>query len=375
MVKFSTDDKSTSLISNDYHTTASAEFEQESLPHASDHSSSDCSYSSDTNMHPRDRSSVRTNGSVLKKPFILMISGIILGMFMPKNEDLPTPYYRYISSVLGYTYFLCWSISFYPQIILNHRNKSTFGLSSDFTILNVVGFLCYSFYNACLFWVDSVKEQYRQRNGEISTVQSNDVAFAFHALLLSSITMAQVLYFRTYSNNFTTNSMNVRERSSSGTNVMTLFSPLTKYFLLLAILVSVPFAILVYREAYNLQFLDFLYLLSSIKLTITIIKYIPQVLLNYNRKSTEGWNVWNVLLDFSGGMLSLLQLVLDCVDLGDWTGITGNWAKFGLSFVSITFDIVFMLQHVVLYPIHNVSSDRSSSSTSTNRRPEEELLV
>lgn len=187
--------------------------------------------------------------------------------------------------------------------------------------------------------------------------------------------MAQVLYFRTYSNNFTTNSMNVRERSSSGTNVMTLFSPLTKYFLLLAILVSVPFAILVYREAYNLQFLDFLYLLSSIKLTITIIKYIPQVLLNYNRKSTEGWNVWNVLLDFSGGMLSLLQLVLDCVDLGDWTGITGNWAKFGLSFVSITFDIVFMLQHVVLYPIHNVSSDRSSSSTSTNRRPEEELLV
>lgn len=84
-------------------------------------------------MHPRDRSSVRTNGSVLKKPFILMISGIILGMFMPKNEDLPTPYYRYISSVLGYTYFLCWSISFYPQIILNHRNKSTFGLSSDFT--------------------------------------------------------------------------------------------------------------------------------------------------------------------------------------------------------------------------------------------------
>lgn len=372
-MNLSTDDKSTSLLSNDVHATESTELDHQNLSQASDQLSSDCNFSSE-NMHPRcDRQ--RTSGAILKNPFILIISGIILGTIMPKNEALPTPYYRYISSVLGYTYFLCWSISFYPQVVLNHRKKSTFGLSPDFTILNVVGFLCYSIYTACLFWVDTVKDQYLQRNGEVSTVQSNDVAFAFHALLLSSMTMAQVLYFRTETNNISTGSTGVRRTSSSYTNVMSLFSPLTKCFLLLAILVSVLFAILVYRETYNLQFLDFIYLLSSIKLTITIIKYIPQVLLNYSRKSTEGWNVWNVFLDFSGGTLSLLQLVLDCVDLGDWTGITGNWAKFGLSFVSITFDIVFMLQHCVLYPNRNTNPNGSSLSTSTNRRPEEELLV
>ena len=34
----------------------------------------------------------------------------------------------------------------------------------------------------------------------------------------------------------------------------------------------------------------------------------PQVFLNYRRQSTEGWNVHNVLLDFGGGLLSLVQV-------------------------------------------------------------------
>lgn len=36
-----------------------------------------------------------------------------------------------------------------------------------------------------------------------------------------------------------------------------------------------------------------------------------QVVLNYQLKSTRGWNVWNVLLDFEGGLLSLVQMLID----------------------------------------------------------------
>lgn len=63
-----------------------------------------------------------------------------------------------------------------------------------------------------------------------------------------------------------------------------------------------------------------------------------------------GTGIWQILLDFSGGLLSDLQLVGDCFDLMDWTGLTGNLAKFFLGFVSILFDTVFMLQHYVWYP-------------------------
>ena len=55
------------------------------------------------------------------KILILLTCGIILGSILPKNKDLPTPTMRYISSIIGYTYFLCWSISFYPQVIHNFR--------------------------------------------------------------------------------------------------------------------------------------------------------------------------------------------------------------------------------------------------------------
>jgi cystinosin len=49
-----------------------------------------------------------------------------------------------ISAVLGWTYFLAWSISFYPQVILNWRRKSVVGLSFDYNAYNVIGYLCYS---------------------------------------------------------------------------------------------------------------------------------------------------------------------------------------------------------------------------------------
>ena len=78
-------------------------------------------------------------------------------------------------------------------------------------------------------------------------------------------------------------------------------------------------------------------------------KYIPQVVANFRRKSTIGWSIYQQLLDFSGGLLSLLQLVIDSSLQADWSGLTGNPIKFGLSNISLFFDIIFILQHFVLY--------------------------
>jgi hypothetical protein len=33
--------------------------------------------------------------------------------------------------------------------------------------------------------------------------------------------------------------------------------------------------------------------------------------MNYRRKSTEGWSIGNIFLDFTGGLLSMLQMVLN----------------------------------------------------------------
>jgi len=43
------------------------------------------------------------------------------------------------------------------------------------------------------------------------------------------------------------------------------------------------------------------------------------------------------------------QLVLDAHISSDWQSISGNPAKLGLSLLSIAFDVVFLIQHFVLY--------------------------
>lgn len=56
-----------------------------------------------------------------------------------------------------------------------------------------------------------------------------------------------------------------------------------------------------------------------------------------------------MLMDFAGGWLSLAQLVIDSSLQHDWTGVTANPVKFGLSNITIVFDIIFMIQHYRLY--------------------------
>lgn len=38
--------------------------------------------------------------------------------------------------------------------------------------------------------------------------------------------------------------------------------------------------------------------------------------MNYRRKSTEGWSIGNVLLDFTGGVLSILQMIVQSYNNG-----------------------------------------------------------
>lgn len=56
--------------------------------------------------------------------------------------------------------------------------------------------------------------------------------------------------------------------------------------------------------------------MGIVKVCISFVKYIPQVYLNFKRKSTEGWSLENVLLDLLGGSLTFVQILLDKIDSG-----------------------------------------------------------
>ena len=107
---------------------------------------------------------------------------------------------------------------------------------------------------------------------------------------------------------------------------------------------------------------DTFLIMGYAKAIITFTKYLPQVYLNWKRKSTVGWSLENVLLDFAGGSLSFAQSALLTIALGDPFFGAGafNLVKFILSITSILFDSIFMFQHWVLYRnSHTRDADKS----------------
>ena len=80
-----------------------------------------------------------------------------------------------------------------------------------------------------------------------------------------------------------------------------------------------------------------------------IFQYSPQVWLNFKRKSTTGFHIGGVLLDFGGGVLSLLQMDIYCFIEHSINQLTGNIPKMALAVVTLLFNIILVWQHYVFY--------------------------
>uniref|UniRef100_A0A9I9DPC1 Cystinosin homolog n=1 Tax=Cucumis melo TaxID=3656 RepID=A0A9I9DPC1_CUCME len=256
-----------------------------------------------------------------------------------------------IYQVLGWFAFVSWSISFYPQVILNFRRKSVVGLNFDFVLLNLTKHSTYLIYNASLYFSSAVQKQYFEKYGydQMIPVAANDVAFSIHAVLLTAITLFQIVIY------------------DRGTQIV------SKISLTIVIAVWIFAAICFFIGLSSHSWLWLISIFNSIQVFMTAIKYIPQdqqiitaepdifclsyciipvklAIMNFLRKSTDGFSIGNILLDFLGGLANYAQMVVQSIDQNSWVNFYGNIGKTLLSLISIFFDLLFMLQHYVLYP-------------------------
>ncbi|XP_032511091.2 cystinosin homolog isoform X1 [Danaus plexippus] len=232
-----------------------------------------------------------------------------------------------ISYIMGWIYFLAWSVSFYPQIYINFKRKSVVGLNFDFLALNIMGFTMYSLFNCGLYFSKDIQSEYFSRHPRsLNPVQLNDVFFSLHASFATLITITQCFLYE-------------RENQRVSVTGRCVLGGMAGVALVSASVAG----------AGKLAWLDFLNYCSYIKLCITLIKYVPQAYMNYKRKSTVGWSIGNIFLDFVGGSLSVLQMTLNAYNYNDWVSFFGDATKFGLGLFSLVFDIFFILQHYVFY--------------------------
>ena len=173
----------------------------------------------------------------------------------------------YLSAVFGWIYFVAWSVSFYGQFIENFRRKSVSGLNFDFEIYNLVGFSGYTIYTIRGYIDDKLGT---------GTVQIQDIFFASHALLLTILTLIQILYY-----------YDPKDKLQK-------ISPITITIVLVMIWGAILLVVLEsgfeyydphVREDRKYIFNSLVYL-GWCKVVISLIKYIPQVISNYKRKST-----------------------------------------------------------------------------------------
>ena len=83
------------------------------------------------------------------------------------------------------------------------------------------------------------------------------------------------------------------------------------------------------------------------KLSISFLKYWPQMMWNFKRKSTKGWSTLANMLDLVGGLFAFLQMWMEHHN-NNSTEI--NSVKLILAFMSMAYDIVFLVQRYCLYP-------------------------
>ncbi len=266
----------------------------------------------------------------------------------------------WISNILGWIYFFAWSISFYGQVIENYRRGSVSGLNFDFEIYNLVGFTTYTIYNV---------RGYIDDNLGTGTVQIQDIFFAAHALLLTLVTIIQILYY-----------FDPKDKLQ---NISQITITIILVMVWGAILLVIVESGLEYYDPHVKE--DRKYIFNSLvymgwcKVFISLIKYIPQVISNYKRKSTIGWNIHNILLDFTGGTFSFGQNIID--SFRDEFSVTSegqpkalNIAKFALSFISMFFDIIFMTQHYILYKDSNSDLEERQKEQRNQSKKEDDTI-
>eukprot|EP00257_Ricinus_communis_P020300 XP_015579501.1 cystinosin homolog [Ricinus communis] len=228
----------------------------------------------------------------------------------------------------GWIAFFSWSISFYPQVILNFRRRSVVGLNFDFVVLNLTKHSSYLIYNASLYFSSAIQKQYFQKYGygEMIPVAANDVAFSTHAVLLTAITLFQIAIY---------------DRGNQ---------KVSKLSIAIVCAVWLVAAICFFIALPSHSWLWLISIFNSIQVFMTVIKYIPQAIFNFMRKSTIGFSIENILLDFLGGVTNYAQMAVQSIDQNSWVNFYGNIGKTLLSLVSVFFDLLFMCQHYILYP-------------------------
>lgn len=274
-----------------------------------------------------------------------------------------------LSTFFGAVYVCFWSSAFYPTLVMNHRLKSSDAISLDSVFLNIIGYWSYFITITLQLFNKKVVEEYQQAYHTKPILSLIDFLYVSHCMVCVTVTLLQVLYYRIVKLKSYHEPQSSHLRLADYKYLLTVWQKVghgTKYLMLLLVIII---AVSLHQGFYShsLPLLTLTKVLTMVKLFINCIKYVPQLLLNYKKKSVKGFPFLSTYFDLVGGVASLCQVIIDNymilaqvrtdkpinrlgveidhrLNFNMFEFITKNFAKCGLVLVGFFFDFCFLAQ-------------------------------
>ena len=157
-------------------------------------------------------------------------------------------------------------------------------------------------WNWGMYFSPLARRQYQSRHdGHLPQVAIADLAFSTHAFFISLVTFSQVLWYARKNKTAAGRDRDERDRliptpeERNKLDFETAATPSVPCQLAIAgIFVSfIVAAFLVWIG--KAEWLDWLYVASAVKLFVSVIKFMPQVILNWRLRSVEGFAIGQIL--------------------------------------------------------------------------------
>lgn len=233
-----------------------------------------------------------------------------------------------LAYLCGWAYAIFWGISFYPTLYLNYSLRTADSISLDYIVLNILGYFCYSISIYLQLYNPTVREQYQEYfDGSLPVLSSADMFYSFHGLSLLFILCSQV---------FLGNQLWGFNNERKSFKLHSLSRMLLSTFAIFAL------------YSWNcgdpvFSFLNFALNLAYFKIVLSLLKYIPQVIHNYKRKSMFGISRLQILFDITGSLFCFTEFYLKN-DLPILEAINSNRGKVGITCVTFLFATIFLFQ-------------------------------
>jgi cystinosin len=251
--------------------------------------------------------------------------------------------YSVINNLCGWIYAAAFIGGYFFISLEIYQKKTSAGLSWNYFVLSLLGYLYYLFY---FFW------GMESRSSDIaSSIHFQDFLFIICSVLWHPIVFFQM---RIYPG-----------------------CPENKVSWVYAGLCALSFGSIFVVYAITGDAVETMTFMGTLKTVFSVYMLIPQAILNWKRKSTYGWSVLNCILDVFAGLLSIVQVMIDYwgldLPVAERTAKDLNIAKLSLGLNCVVFDILFIYQHFCLYR-GNVPKSCIRTSASVENNNQEGLL-